>query len=97
MSCPTGVLLLYALQQIKFDLSVEELSMLHQMCYKSHNLRRVVWLVRQIVSGSSSMALCVRNVHITLYDVTTWSWVNLVNPGDPGDLAVRLLHTLLAN
>ena len=29
------------------------------------------------------MALCARNAHITVYDVTTWSWVwvNLVNPG----------------
>ena len=29
------------------------------------------------------MTLCVRNVHITVFDVTTWSWawVNLVNPG----------------
>ena len=26
------------------------------------------------------MALCARNAHITVYDVTTWSWVNLVNP-----------------
>ena len=25
-------------------------------------------------------ALCTRNAHITLYDVTTWSLVNLVNP-----------------
>ena len=32
------------------------------------------------MSGSSSMALCARNAHITVYDVTTWSWVNLVNP-----------------
>ena len=24
------------------------------------------------------MALCARNAHITVYDVTTWSWVNLV-------------------
>ena len=32
------------------------------------------------MSGSSSTALCARNAHITLYDVTTWSWVNLVNP-----------------
>ena len=29
------------------------------------------------------MAVCARNVHITVYDVTTWSWVNLVNPGHP--------------
>ena len=33
------------------------------------------------MSGSSSTALCARNAHITLYDVTTWRWVNLVNPG----------------
>ena len=26
------------------------------------------------------MALCARNAHITVYDVTTWSWVNLVHP-----------------
>ena len=32
------------------------------------------------MSGPSTMALCVRNAHITVYDVTTWSWVNLVNP-----------------
>jgi len=32
------------------------------------------------MSGSSSTALCARNAHITLYDITTWSWVNLVNP-----------------
>ena len=25
-------------------------------------------------------ALRARNAHITVYDVTTWSWVNLVNP-----------------
>ena len=29
---------------------------------------------------SSSVALCARNARITVYDVTTWSWVNLVNP-----------------
>ena len=34
------------------------------------------------MSGSSSTALCARNAHITLYDVTPWSWVNLVNPPD---------------
>ena len=32
------------------------------------------------MSGSSSVALCARNARITVYDVTTWSWVNLVNP-----------------
>ena len=32
------------------------------------------------MSGSSSMALCARNALITVYDVTTWSWVNLANP-----------------
>ena len=37
------------------------------------------------MSGSSTMpmALCARNArnaHITVNDVTTWSWVNLVNP-----------------
>ena len=36
-----------------------------------------VWLA---MSGSSSTALCARNAHITLYDITSWSWVNLVNP-----------------
>ena len=50
------------------------------MCYKY--IRREVWLARlmRYMSGSSSMALCARNAHITVYDVTTWSWVNLVNP-----------------
>ena len=33
-----------------------------------------VWLAIQ------STVLCVHNMHITLYDVTSWSWVNLVNP-----------------
>ena len=32
------------------------------------------------MSGSSSTTLCARNAHIKLYDVTAWSWVNLVNP-----------------
>ena len=32
-------------------------------------------------------ALCARNAHITVYDVTTWSWVNLVNPA-PAQLSV---------
>ena len=43
---------------------------------------RDVWLARVMccMSGSSSTVLCARNAHITLYDVTTWSWVNLVNP-----------------
>ena len=36
-----------------------------------------VWLA---MSGSSSTALCTRHAHITLYDITSWSWVNLVNP-----------------
>ena len=41
-----------------------------------------MWFARLMccMSGSSSTALCARNAHITLYDVTTWSWVNLVNP-----------------
>ena len=41
-----------------------------------------VWLARLTcyMSGSNSIALCVQNVQITVYDVTTWSWVNLVNP-----------------
>ena len=29
-------------------------------------------------------ALRARNVHITVYDVTTWSWVNLVNHYEQG-------------
>ena len=42
------------------------------MCYKY--IRREVWLARlmRYMSGSSSMALCARNAHITVYDVTTW-------------------------
>ena len=32
------------------------------------------------MSGSSTMVLCEHNVHITVNDVTTWSWVILVNP-----------------
>ena len=50
------------------------------MCYKY--IRREVWLARLMcyMSGSSSMALCACNAHITVYDVTTWSWVNLVHP-----------------
>ena len=50
------------------------------MCYKY--IRREVWLARlmRYMSGSSSMALCARNAHITVYDVTTWRWVNLVHP-----------------
>ena len=41
-----------------------------------------MWFARLMccMSGSSSTALCARNAHITLYDVTTWRWVNLVNP-----------------
>ena len=30
-------------------------------------------------------ALHVRNAHITIYDVTTWSWVNLVHPDTESD------------
>ena len=43
-----------------------------------------MWFARLMccMSGSSSTALCARNAHNTLYDVATWSWVNLVNP-DP--------------
>ena len=50
------------------------------MCYKY--VRREVWLARlmRYMSGSSSMALRARNAHITVYDVTTWRWVNLVHP-----------------
>ena len=36
---------------------------------------------------SGSTVLCARNAHITLYDVTTWRWVNLVNP-----LKTKLRH-----
>ena len=36
-------------------------------------------------------ALRAHNVHITIHDITTWSWVNLVNPDKiwewPGDEA----------
>ena len=48
------------------------------MCYKY--IRRGVWLARlmRYMSGSSSMAHWAHNAHITVYDVTTWSWVNLV-------------------
>ena len=72
MSYPTGVLLLHVLQQLKLDLT----------CLRSY----VVCKTNVCMSGSSSTALCARNAHITLYDVTTWSWVNLVNPeGTIGD------------
>ena len=43
-------------------------------------------------SGSSSTALCARNAHITLYDVTTWSWVNLVNPSTVCARAAVTVH-----
>ena len=43
-------------------------------------LRREVWLAGLHVWIQYSMAVCARNAHITVYDVTTWSWVNLVNP-----------------
>ena len=81
MSCPTGVFLLHALQQLKLDLSVEELSMLYTSCVlqvPQPSQRGVA--CETIVSGSSSMALYARNAHITIYEVTTWSWVNLKNP-----------------
>ena len=41
-------------------------------------LRDKIWvgLGTRLVPQASSTALCVRNAHITLYDVTTWSWVN---------------------
>ena len=32
------------------------------------------------MSGSGTMAFYTRNAHITAFDVTTWSWVSLVNP-----------------
>ena len=55
----------------------------HQ-CVKifSSLFRREMWLARLMccMSGSSSTVICARNAYITLYDVTTWSWVNLVNP-----------------
>ena len=48
----------------------------------SHTFRRKVWLAKLMccMSGSSSTVICARNAHITLNDITTWSWVNLVNP-----------------
>ena len=42
-------------------------------------LCREVWLARLICYMSG--ALWSSNEHIILYDITTWSWVNLVNPG----------------
>ena len=51
------------------------------MCYKSFAERCGLW---DYMSGSSSMALCTCNAHITVYDITTWSWVNLVNPNSQG-------------
>ena len=66
---------------------------------------REVWLARVMccMSGSSSTALCAHNAHITLYDVTTWSWVNLVNPAlflpraergnEPGDEARQTVRS----
>ena len=43
---------------------------------------REVWLARVMccMSRSSSTALFARNGHITLYDVSTGTWVNFVNP-----------------
>ena len=43
----------------------------------------LMWLARLIMcymSGSSSMENCMCNAHVTVYDVTKWSWVNLVTP-----------------
>ena len=37
-------------------------------------------------------ALRARNAHITVYDVTTWSWVNLVHPPIPLDCRPCKLH-----
>ena len=49
------------------------------MCYKY--IRREVWLARLMrVWIQFHGALCARNAHIIVYDATTWSWVNLVNP-----------------
>ena len=52
--------------------------MLHVL--QVHSQRGVACETNRYMSGSSSMALCARNAHITVYDVTTWSWVNLVHP-----------------
>ena len=53
MSCPTGVLLLHALQQLKLDLRG------YCMCYNSHPSQRGVAYETNVLymSGSSSMAL----------------------------------------
>ena len=51
------------------------------MCFKY--IRREVWLGKTNslhVWIQFHGALCTRNAYITVYDVTTWSWVNLVNP-----------------
>ena len=66
MSYPTGVLLLHVLQQLKLDLT----------CLRSY----VVCKTNVLHVWFQFYSLCARNAHITLYDVTTWSWVNLVNP-----------------
>ena len=64
------------------------------MCYKY--IHREAWLARLMhcMSGSSSMALCARNAHIIVYDVATWSWVNLVHPQtiSGNALQVRVMH-----
>ena len=41
-------------------------------------------------------ALRTRNAHITIYDATTWSWVNLVNPLKGRVTRFRLPQTLRA-
>ena len=82
MFCPTGVLLLHALQQLKLKLDINDMLeelMLHVL-YTRHTfnlLRGVACKTNCCMSGSGSTALCARNVHITLYDVITWSWVAL--------------------
>ena len=73
MSCSTGVLLLHALQQLRARL--EDLGAIYP------------WQ-RGVACETNVHVLHVwiqfhepwRSAHITVYDVTTWSWVNLVNP-----------------
>ena len=40
-------------------------------------------------------ALRARNAHITVYDVTTWSWVNLVHPSVIRSSGVSAIQGLL--
>ena len=61
--------------------SVGDTAVLSNWCFvaPATQTRPKVWLQRLMcyMSGSSNRALCARNVHIIVYDVTTWSWVNL--------------------